>query len=154
MPAYVLVEVRVTNPEPYAGYRDLAGGAPARLDLSTGTPDPELLPLIGPALSRVALQRPAADTGAYVTSPVVPALEVLLRDSWPFAPQRITVVDGALEREFRSPIDLILIEAIFELASQVESIEKEGQRQSVSRTRTRSYPRCHPEQLGHNAGSS
>ncbi|GAA5883155.1 hypothetical protein JCM16303_006117 [Sporobolomyces ruberrimus] len=41
------------------------------------------------------------------------------------------VVDGALEREFRSPIDLILIEAIFELASQVESIEKEGQRQSA-----------------------
>lgn len=78
-------------------YRDLAGGAPARLDLSTGTPDPELLPLIGPALSRVALQRPAADTGAYVTAPVVPALEVLLRDSWPFAPQRITVVDGALD---------------------------------------------------------
>ncbi|GEL99736.1 GntR family transcriptional regulator [Cellulomonas terrae] len=78
-------------------YRELAGGAPARLDLSTGTPDPELLPLIGPALSRVARQRPAADTGAYVTSPVVPALEVLLRDSWPFAPQRITVVDGALD---------------------------------------------------------
>ena len=29
--------------------------------------------------------------------PVVPALEVLLRESWPFAPQRITVVDGALD---------------------------------------------------------
>lgn len=78
-------------------YRDLAGGAPARLDLSTGTPDPELLPLIGPALARVALQSPAADTGAYLASPVVPALEVLLRESWPFAAQRITVVDGALD---------------------------------------------------------
>ncbi|MBO3084488.1 aminotransferase-like domain-containing protein [Cellulomonas fengjieae] len=78
-------------------YRDLAGGAPVRLDLSTGTPDPELLPPIGPALSRVALQRPAADTGAYVASPVVPALELLLRESWPFPPQRITVVDGALD---------------------------------------------------------
>lgn len=30
MPAYVLVEVRVTNPEPYAGYRDLAGASVAR----------------------------------------------------------------------------------------------------------------------------
>ena len=30
MPAYVLVEVRVTNPEPYAAYRDLAGASVAR----------------------------------------------------------------------------------------------------------------------------
>ena len=78
-------------------YRDLAGGAPARLDLSSGIPDPDLLPPIGPALARVALQMPSADTGAYLASPVVPALEVLLRESWPFAPQRVTVVDGALD---------------------------------------------------------
>lgn len=78
-------------------YRDLAVGGPARLDLSTGTPDPELLPLIGPALGRVAQHRPAADTGAYLASPVLPALEALLRESWPFPAQRITVVDGALD---------------------------------------------------------
>jgi uncharacterized protein (DUF1330 family) len=30
MPAYVIVEVRVTNPEPYAAYRDLAGASVAR----------------------------------------------------------------------------------------------------------------------------
>ncbi len=30
MPAYVLVEVRVTNPEPYAAYRDLATASVAR----------------------------------------------------------------------------------------------------------------------------
>jgi uncharacterized protein (DUF1330 family) len=30
MAAYVLVEVRVTNPEPYAAYRDLAGASVAR----------------------------------------------------------------------------------------------------------------------------
>jgi uncharacterized protein (DUF1330 family) len=30
MSAYVLVEVRVTNPEPYAAYRDLAGASVAR----------------------------------------------------------------------------------------------------------------------------
>lgn len=30
MLAYVIVEVRVTNPEPYAAYRDLAGASVAR----------------------------------------------------------------------------------------------------------------------------
>lgn len=30
MPAYVIVEVRVTNPEPYAAYRDLATASVAR----------------------------------------------------------------------------------------------------------------------------
>jgi uncharacterized protein (DUF1330 family) len=30
MSAYVLVEVHVTNPEPYAAYRDLAGASVAR----------------------------------------------------------------------------------------------------------------------------
>lgn len=30
MPGYVIVEVRVTNPEPYAAYRDLAGASVAR----------------------------------------------------------------------------------------------------------------------------
>ena len=30
MSAYVIVEVRVTNPEPYAAYRDLAGASVAR----------------------------------------------------------------------------------------------------------------------------
>ncbi len=30
MPAYVIVEVHVTNPEPYAAYRDLAGASVAR----------------------------------------------------------------------------------------------------------------------------
>jgi uncharacterized protein (DUF1330 family) len=30
VPAYVIVEVTVTNPEPYAAYRDLAGASVAR----------------------------------------------------------------------------------------------------------------------------
>jgi uncharacterized protein (DUF1330 family) len=30
MPAYLIVEVRVTNPEPYAAYRDLATASVAR----------------------------------------------------------------------------------------------------------------------------
>ncbi|QHT55342.1 aminotransferase class I/II-fold pyridoxal phosphate-dependent enzyme [Cellulomonas sp. H30R-01] len=78
-------------------YRDLAEGAPARLDLSTGTPDPDLLPPLGPALARVAARTPAAEAGTYLSTPLVPELESLLRESWPFVPQRLTVVDGAVD---------------------------------------------------------
>lgn len=78
-------------------YRDLAEGGPARLDLSTGTPDPDLLPPLGPALARVAARTPAAEAGTYLSTPLVPELESLLRDSWPFVPQRLTVVDGAVD---------------------------------------------------------
>jgi len=79
-------------------YRDLAGGSAAvRLDLSTGTPDPRLLPALGPALTRIAARMPAAETDSYVSSPIIEPLERLLRASWPFLPERITVVDGAMD---------------------------------------------------------
>jgi len=79
-------------------YRDLATTGPAaRLDLSSGTPDPALLPPLGPALARIANRNPAAVTGTYLTAPLVEPLEKLLRASWPFAPQRLTVVDGAVD---------------------------------------------------------
>ncbi|MBB2924978.1 PLP-dependent aminotransferase family protein [Cellulomonas cellasea] len=79
-------------------YRDLATGAPAaRLDLSSGTPDPALLPPLGPALRRVAARTPAAGTGTYLSAPVIEPLERLLRASWPFTPERLTVVDGAVD---------------------------------------------------------
>ncbi|WP_402467664.1 aminotransferase class I/II-fold pyridoxal phosphate-dependent enzyme [Isoptericola aurantiacus] len=89
-------------------YRSMAdGGAPdggavddgrgPRVDLSSGTPDALLLPRLGPALGRAAQDVPAADTSSYLASPVVPELEALMRSSWPFTPQRVTVVDGALD---------------------------------------------------------
>lgn len=78
-------------------YRDLTGGAPGRLDLSTGTPDPELLPELGPALARVSARMPAAETASYVAPSLVPELEHVLRGTWPFPPQRLTVVDGAVD---------------------------------------------------------
>lgn len=77
--------------------RGLARLDPARLDLSTGTPDPALLPSLGPALGRIAARTPAAGTGSYLGAPVVEPLERLLRASWPFTPQRVTVVDGAVD---------------------------------------------------------
>lgn len=53
-------------------FQGLAGQLEAtRLDLSTGTPDPELLPAIGPALSRVSTR---AGTTSYLTEPVIPEL--------------------------------------------------------------------------------
>ncbi|WP_449385420.1 aminotransferase-like domain-containing protein [Cellulomonas soli] len=88
-------------------YRDMTAGAHPReqprpagaplVDLSTGTPDPELLPPLGPALARVSARTPAAETATYVTAPLVPELERLLRESWPFPPGRLTVVDGAVD---------------------------------------------------------
>lgn len=67
---------------------------PVRLDLSRGTPDPLLLPALGPALSRVSAR---ADVGSYQAEPVLPALAAVLRDSWPSEAESIVVVDGALD---------------------------------------------------------
>jgi DNA-binding transcriptional MocR family regulator len=69
-------------------------GIGARLDLSTGTPDPELLPDIAAIAGRVARR---TLTTSYQEQPVLPELEAILRDRWPFEPEAITVVDGALD---------------------------------------------------------
>jgi DNA-binding transcriptional MocR family regulator len=74
------------------------GGAPGAdgLDLSTGTPDPALLPDLRDALERVTT-RQLAWTTSYLDDPVLPQLQDLLRRTWPFEPERLTVVDGALD---------------------------------------------------------
>jgi DNA-binding transcriptional MocR family regulator len=64
------------------------------LDLSSGTPDPALLPDLGPVVSRVGKQ---SLTSSYLDHPVLPALEDVLRASWPFEPEAMTVVDGAMD---------------------------------------------------------
>jgi DNA-binding transcriptional MocR family regulator len=71
-----------------------AGPGPLRLDLSLGTPDPALLPDLGPVLARVAA-RPLPQ--GYLVDAVLPDLEELLRRRWPFAPAALTVVDGAMD---------------------------------------------------------
>src|SRR5262245_55087793 len=63
------------------------------LDLSSGTPDPALLPFLGPVIARVSRQ---SLTSSYLDRPVLPALEDELIATWPFPPEAITVVDGAL----------------------------------------------------------
>lgn len=112
----------VVLPEPAAWlpprYREMAAGGraaappaapaqdpvrvPTRLDLSTGTPDPALLPPLPRTLARVAASTPAAGTGSYLGAPVIEPLERLLRASWPFTPQRVTVVDGAVDAMSRT----------------------------------------------------
>ncbi|KAA1426831.1 aminotransferase class I/II-fold pyridoxal phosphate-dependent enzyme [Nocardioides antri] len=76
--------------------RGLVGAGPdgLRLDLSRGTPDPTLLPDLGPALHRVS-QR--AGTLAYQEEPVLPELREVLLASWPYETEAITVVDGATD---------------------------------------------------------
>ncbi|MCU1455057.1 MAG: putative transcriptional regulator (GntR-family) [Acidimicrobiales bacterium] len=68
------------------------GGLP--LDLSTGTPDPELVPDVVAALSRVTGE---GVTTSYVDRPVLPAFDELLRANWPFEPEALTVVNGAMD---------------------------------------------------------
>jgi DNA-binding transcriptional MocR family regulator len=75
-------------------YRDLGAAQEARLDLSRGTPDPELLPTLGPALSRVSAR---ADTASYQQLPDIPELHDLMRSTWPAPVESITVTNGALD---------------------------------------------------------
>lgn len=65
-----------------------------RLDLSTGTPDPALLPDLRPAIASISS---SALTTSYLDHPVLPALEEALRSRWPFEPEEMTVVDGAMD---------------------------------------------------------
>lgn len=77
-------------------YRSLAGPIEAELrrDLSRGTPDPALLPALGPALRRVSSR---AGTGLYQDETVLPALRERLAATWPYPAPSITVVDGAID---------------------------------------------------------
>ena len=75
-------------------------------DLSTGTPDPQLLPLLGPALERLQLETTIT---SYLDRPVIEKLEEQLRSDWPFPPERLTIVDGAqdaLDRTIAAHIQL------------------------------------------------
>lgn len=77
-------------------YSRMSGDRPApfRLDLATGTPDPDLLPDLGPSLRRIGRR---AHVSNYHDVHVLPQLEKHLLSSWPYQPEAITVVDGALD---------------------------------------------------------
>lgn len=64
------------------------------LDLSSGIPDPALLPNIATAIASLP---PGELTASYLDPAVLPALERHLIADWPFAPEAFTVVDGAMD---------------------------------------------------------
>ena len=72
--------------------RSAAAEGSIRLDLSTGAPDPSLLPDLAPSVRRVS---GITISSTYQDDPVVPQLEQLLRQRWPFHPEVLTLVDGA-----------------------------------------------------------
>jgi DNA-binding transcriptional MocR family regulator len=64
------------------------------LDLSTGVPDPALLPDLSGALGALT---DVATPGSYLDDPTLPDLVRVLRADWPVGADEITVVDGAMD---------------------------------------------------------
>jgi DNA-binding transcriptional MocR family regulator len=89
---FVLPMSRLAGPRRYRRVTQRADSF--RIDLSTGTPDPALLPDLRGALSRIG----RGDlTSSYLDRPVLPELEQRIRQLLPFEPEALTVVDGALD---------------------------------------------------------
>ncbi|GAB3261035.1 aminotransferase class I/II-fold pyridoxal phosphate-dependent enzyme [Arthrobacter pigmenti] len=63
-------------------------------DLSTGVPDPSLLPDLSAALQTLTT---AATPGGYLDDSVVPELLALLRQDWPYPAEQFTITDGAMD---------------------------------------------------------
>ena len=71
-----------------------ADGGPTILDLSTGTPDTDLLPTIASMLG--GLHADVSIT-SYIDRPVLEELDVVLRARSPFEAEAVTVLDGSLD---------------------------------------------------------
>jgi DNA-binding transcriptional MocR family regulator len=63
-------------------------------DLSTGVPDADLLPSLTRALTSLTT---AGTPGSYLDEPVLPELTEVLMSQWPYAVERLAVVDGAMD---------------------------------------------------------
>ena len=86
---------RPTGPGGPRRYRQVTEGpGHFALDLSSGTPDPLLLPDLAPIVARVGRQ---SLTSSYLERPVLPELAAEIESTWPFPPAALTVVDGALD---------------------------------------------------------
>ncbi|MDT0268849.1 PLP-dependent aminotransferase family protein [Streptomyces sp. DSM 44915] len=101
-----------SEPGPVRYRRALAGPAAPRLDLSTGVPDPRLLPDLSRALARA---RAGGGLG-YLHEPVLPELRAALRADWPCPHDEIMVTDGAMDaldqvvRVLLRPGDRVVVE--------------------------------------------
>jgi DNA-binding transcriptional MocR family regulator len=89
---FVLSAERLRSRLRYTHMAGILSGAPQ--DLSAGVPDHDLLPDLTETLGRLGDMRL---TTSYLDEPVLPALEEHLRSAWPYAPEQVTVVDGALD---------------------------------------------------------
>jgi DNA-binding transcriptional MocR family regulator len=82
-------------------------------DLSTGTPDNELLPPVGSVLHGL---KPDLSVSSYRDAHVLAELEKELRRRWPYEPDSITIVDGALDaldrvvNELVDPGNIVVVE--------------------------------------------
>jgi DNA-binding transcriptional MocR family regulator len=74
--------------------RALESATPFHLDLSTGVPDPTLLPSLASAIAEMTT---AGTPSSYLDAPVLPELVSVLRSAWPYPPPEVTVVDGAMD---------------------------------------------------------
>ena len=75
-------------------WRVPATAGPSILDLSTGTPDTELLPTIASMIDGL---RADISITSYIDRPVLEELEVELRSRAPFVAEAVTVLDGSLD---------------------------------------------------------
>lgn len=80
------------GPTRYRRTREL--GTTFEIDLSTGVPDPALLPDLAPSLNKVRLSSHPTD---YLDEPMLPELLHIVRDDWPYEALRYTVMDGAMD---------------------------------------------------------
>ncbi|MHB1989027.1 MAG: aminotransferase-like domain-containing protein [Acidimicrobiales bacterium] len=89
----VVTAKRSAGPARYR--RALERAAAFELDLSTGVPDPALLPDLRPALRR--LDRATTIRGSYLDPSDIPELVALVRSQWPYEPEALVMVDGAMD---------------------------------------------------------
>lgn len=68
-----------------------------RIDLSRGTPDPQLLPDLAGALHAVTDHGRGGLAADYLGEAVLPELAAKVRADWPFRAERLAVLDGALD---------------------------------------------------------
>lgn len=74
--------------------RALESRAQFALDVSTGVPDPQLLPALDDALRMVPRENAQH---SYLDDPVLPQLRDALRLTWPYDAEAFTVTDGAMD---------------------------------------------------------
>lgn len=82
------------GPGPTRYRRALHAGSEFALDVSTGIPDPELLPGLEQALRSVPH---SGGRHSYLDDPVLLELREELRSSWPYDAQQLTIADGAMD---------------------------------------------------------